>query len=162
MRAFILAITTGILVAGAAYAHGLGSEPTAQQTAGILTCVTKPEATLVFGRTPVADCTFVAESGGYRQSYLAVFSRAATLAELETTQRVAWRVMTKDGFARPGMLADDFTAPQEQATDRPTLFGRTASLQLLSHSGQSSAKFALAQPRVQLAAARQGRTRGGK
>jgi hypothetical protein len=159
MRSFTLALTASILAAGVTYAHGLGSEPAAQQTAGILTCVTKPEATLVFGRTPVADCTFVAERGGYRQGYLAVFSRAATAAELETAQKVSWRVITKDGFARPGMLADSFTAPQDQFSTKPELVGSMASPQLLSHSGQSSAKFALAQPRVQLAAAQQGMTR---
>jgi hypothetical protein len=101
----------------------------------------------------------MAERGGYRQGYLAVFSRAATTAELETAQKVSWRVMTKDGFARPGMLADNFMAPQDQLTTKPELVGSMASLQLLSHSGQSSAKFALAQPRVQLAAAQQGMTR---
>ncbi|MBB2963715.1 DUF992 domain-containing protein [Methylobacterium sp. R2-1] len=159
MRSLTLAFTVGILAAGAAYAHGLGSESPAQQTAGILTCVTKPEASLVFGRTPVADCTFAAERGGFRQSYVAVFSPAATTAELETAQKVTWRVLTKGGFSRPGMLADNFTAPQSQPAAKPELVGRTAILQLLSHSGQSSAKFALAQPRVQLAAAEPGMTR---
>jgi hypothetical protein len=52
------------------------------------------------------------------------------------------------------MLADSFTAPQGEAAAEPELVGRTATLRLLSHSGQSSATFALAQPRVQLAAAR--------
>jgi hypothetical protein len=67
---------------------------------------------------------------------------------------VIWQVLTKDGFARPGMLADSVTAPQGEAAAEPELVGRTATLRLLSHSGQSSATFALAQPRVQLAAAR--------
>ena len=159
MRRLTLAFTAGILAAGAAAAHGLGSEAPAQQTAGILTCVTKPEASLVFGRTPVADCTFAAERGGFRQSYVAVFSPAATVAELETAQKVTWRVLTKDGFARPGMLADKFTAAQDRTAAKPELVGRAATLRLLSHSGQSSAKFALAQPRVQLAAAQPGMTR---
>jgi hypothetical protein len=154
MRSLTLAFTAGILAAGAAGAHGLGAAPAIQRAAGTLTCVTKPEATLVFGRTPVAACVFTAERGGLRQSYAAVFSPAAGTAELETAQTVIWQVLTKDGFARPGMLADSFTAPQGEAAAEPELVGRTATLRLLSHSGQSSATFALAQPRVQLAAAR--------
>lgn len=152
MRSFTVAIASALLAAGAAYAHGLGAEPAARQSAGLLTCTTKPEATLVFGRTPVADCTFVAERGGARQSYAALFSRAATTAELEAAQTVTWQVLTEDGLARPGLLADLFTAPQNPSAGRPELVGRGASLRLVSHSGQTSAKFALAQPRIQLAA----------
>lgn len=159
MRSFLIATVTGLLAAGAAYAHGLNAEPTAQQSAGILTCKTKPEATLVFGRAPVADCTFVAERGGDRQTYVALFSRTATTAELDASQTVTWRVLTKDGTVRPGVLADLFKAPSSQAAaSKPELVGRAASLQLLSHSGQTSAKFALAQPRIQLAEAQRNAT----
>lgn len=159
MRSLTLAFVAGILAAGAAGAHSLGAAPAAPQAAGTLTCVTKPEATLVFGRTPVAECVFTAERGGFRQSYAAVFSPAAGMAELESAQTVTWRVLTRDGFARPGMLADSFTAPQGSTATKHELVGRTATLQFLSHSGQPSATFALAQPRVRLAAAQPGMAR---
>jgi hypothetical protein len=72
MRTIAIAFSAAVLAAGAAYAHGSLSSQPAQQTAGTLTCITKPEASLIFGRTPVADCTFVAERGGFRQTYAAV------------------------------------------------------------------------------------------
>lgn len=160
MRSLSIAFTAAIFAAGAAYAHGITTEPAAQETAGTLTCTTKPAATLVFGRTPVADCTFVAVRGGFRQQYVALFTQAAaTQAELETAQRVTWRVVNKDGFARPGMLTDLFAVSPGQRNAQPEMVGRAASLRLLSHSGQAVAKFVLAQPRVQLAAAHSGMMR---
>jgi hypothetical protein len=158
MRTIAIAFSAGVLAAGAAYAHGSLSVQPAQQTAGILTCITKPEASLIFGRTPVADCTFVAERGGFRQTYAAVLTRVGQVREVETAQRITWRVLTKDGFARPGMLSDFFTVPPSQPEIAgvpavPEMVGKAASLQLLSHSGQTSAKFALGHPRMVLAAA---------
>ena len=153
MRTIAIAFSAALLAAGAAYAHGSLTEAPAQ-TAGTLTCITKPEVSLIFGRTPIADCTFVSERGNFRQNYVAMFSRAA---HVDTAQKVTWRVLTKDGFVRPGMLSDLFSVPvtqSESAQTRatPEMVGRNATLQLLSHSGQTSAKFALSQPRIALAA----------
>lgn len=164
MRTLTIAFTAALLAAGAAYARGnLGEAPT-QQAAGTLTCTTKPEASLIFGRTPVADCTFVADRGGFRQSYVAMFTRIGRSESLERGQTVRWRVLTRDGFARPGMLVGLFTAPGDGsqgsgARALPELAGRTASLRLLSHSGQSTANFAVVHPRIDFAAAQAGMTR---
>lgn len=154
MRAIAIAFSAAMLAAGAAYAHGSLTEAPDPQSAGTLTCITKPDVSLIFGRTPIADCTFVSERGNFRQSYVAMFSRAT---HVDTAQKVSWRVLTKDGFARPGMLSDLFTVPVSQsesakAPTAPEMMGRAATLQLLSHSGQTSAKFALSQPRIALAA----------
>ncbi|KAB1071640.1 DUF992 domain-containing protein [Methylobacterium planeticum] len=164
MRSIAIAFSAAVLAAGAALAHGNLSEPAAQQIAGTLTCITRPEASLVFGRTPVADCTFVAERGGFRQSYAAVLTRVGQGREVETAHRITWRVLTKDGFARPGMLSDFFTVPPSQPESAgmralPEMVGRAASLRLLSHSGQASAKFAHGHPRMVLAAAQSGLSR---
>ena len=164
MRSIVFAFSAAVLAAGAAYAHGSLTEAPTRHTAGILTCITKPEASLVFGRTPVAECTFVAERGGFRQTYGAMFSRVLHAQDTQTAQKIVWRVLTKDGFARPGMLSDFFmvSSGQPEAINTraaPAMVGRSASLHLISHSGQRSAKFALSQPGIALSAVETSLTR---
>jgi hypothetical protein len=163
MHVLTIAFSAAILAAGATYAQGSRSALPTQQTAGILTCTTKPEASLVFGNTPVAECTFVADRGSFKQTYLALFSRMDRPQAEPKAQTVKWQVMTKDGFARPGMLSGLFNTPASGEHDNyrsmPDLTGHGASLKLLSHSGTGTAKFAVSTPRIRLAAATEGLTR---
>ncbi|MEA1832347.1 DUF992 domain-containing protein [Methylobacterium durans] len=164
MRTLTIAFTAAVLAAGAAYARGSITEAPNQQAAGTLTCTTKPDASLIFGRTPIAACTFVSDRGSFRQSYLAMFTRVGRGESVERAQTVKWRVMTRDGFARPGMLVGLFTAPgneahASEARQVPELAGRTARLRLLSHSGQTAANFALVHPRIDFAATETSMTR---
>ncbi|MGX7706549.1 DUF992 domain-containing protein [Methylobacterium sp. Gmos1] len=155
MNAIVVASTAAILAATATYAHGARPQDPLQP-AGTLTCTTRATAGLVFGRTPVADCTFVSSRGGYTQSYVALFSppRRQRDAAVET---VRWEVMTRAGFSRPGMVSGAFQALAEQPeisqAAGAAVRGVPVTLRLVSHSGQRVATFALATPRIAFAAA---------
>ncbi|WP_336487562.1 DUF992 domain-containing protein [Methylobacterium nigriterrae] len=153
-RATTLALSAALLAAGLATAHGALTRPQ-DRTAGTLTCVTR-KAGLVFGLTPVAECLFVSERGDFQQSYAALFSagRGRGAAGVET---VRWRVLTRGGASEAGMLSGAFAFSPEEAARlgggrvAPALNGPGGSLELLSHSGQTSAAFAQAHPRIALA-----------
>lgn len=167
MNAIAISFTAAILAGGAAYAHG--SRSVAQQlSAGRLTCTTRPEAGLVFGHTPVADCTFVSSRGGFRQSYAALLSPQRRPRDASVAETIRWDVLTRNGDSRPGMIGGTFTA----SADRPGIsvaagevvaggmaaggmvaLGVPVTLKLVGHSGQRIASFALATPRVAFAAA---------
>lgn len=155
MRAIAIALAAGFLTGGAVYAHGTLTPAQAQRSAGTLSCTTKPELSLVFGATPVADCTFVSDRGS-RQSYVAMFHRATQKQVSDAAETVTWRVVTKDGADRPGMLSGTFTAPTGDAaavlapSDAPELMGQKASLKLVAHSGQAGASFSMSYPRIAL------------
>lgn len=156
MNAIAVAFTAAILAGGAAYAHGSRStEPL--QPAGTLTCTTRPEASLVFGQTPVADCTFVSSRGGFRQSYVALFSPLRRGREAAAPETVRWDVMTRDGFSRPGMIGGAFQAladrPEISTAAGASVRGVPVTLRLVGHTGQRVATFALATPRIAFAAA---------
>ncbi len=125
MNAIAIAVTAAVVAGSAAFAHGSRPAPP-QKRAGTLTCTTRATAGLVFGLTPVADCTFVASRGGFRQSYVALFSPAHRVRDTSVPETIRWDVITKDGFSRPGMLGGAF----DTLTDRPEisrLSGATAS-----------------------------------
>ncbi|GJE61511.1 DUF992 domain-containing protein [Methylobacterium trifolii] len=163
MRAILIALSAAALAAGAAYGHAVQPEaPTIQ--AGTLTCTTRPEASLVLGLMPAADCRFVADRGGFAQDYEAVFSPGAFGGAVDRVETAAWRVLTRDGFGRPGMLTGFFAQSGEAMLARPgdrpapTLSGRAVSLQRLSGSAPLGAS-AQATPQVAFAAVRPGLTR---
>ncbi|GJD48277.1 hypothetical protein OPKNFCMD_0994 [Methylobacterium crusticola] len=156
MHAVAAALTAAVLAAGAAYAHETLTR-TPRQQAGTLTCTTRPDLSLVFGRIPVADCTFVADRGGFRQSYAAMLSPVRRTREVAVAETMTWSVMTADGFSRPSMIGGAFLA----LADAPEIIAPprardgkagAVTLRLVSHSGQRVAKFALGTPRVDFAA----------
>lgn len=149
MRAILIAAVAGVLAAGAATAHNnLGQAPQ-EQAAGVLTCTTKPELSLVFGKTPVAACTFAAYRGGFRQSYVALFQAEAAEPFTDRARTVTWRVMNQDGFARPGMLDGVFASRDAQAGTNLAgtnlaglgLTGQRASLVPLTQSTTTGARL---------------------
>ncbi|ACA17758.1 hypothetical protein M446_3361 [Methylobacterium sp. 4-46] len=163
MRSIAIALAAGALAAGAAYAHSSLSSAALQQ-AGTLTCTTQPNVTLVFGRTPVAECTFVADRGGFKQTYMAMFSPVRRKGDLSTAETMTWRVMTKDGYSRPSMLTGAFAAqadrPEIISSGESTSLKRgPISLKLVSHSGQRVINFALNNPQVAFAASTESLTR---
>lgn len=156
MNAIVVASTAAILAATATYAHGTRpADPL--QPAGTLTCTTRPTAGLVFGRTTVADCTFMSSRGGLKQSYVALFSPPRHLRATAAAETVRWEVMTRDGFSRPGMVSGAFQAlaerPEISKATGAAVRGVPVTLRLVSHSGQRVATFALATPRIAFAAA---------
>ncbi len=153
MRSIAAALVGIALAAGASYAHTNRTDASGQ-VAGTLTCVTKPELSLVFGRSPVADCSFVAERGGVRQDYRALLP-AGPAADVGAVQRIVWRVLTRDEVIRPAMLGGAFRSVLTDA-DRPRLAGRSADLELVSHSRRSIASFAHGHTRIDLAAVEDG------
>ena len=86
MRSIAAALIGIALAAGASYAHTNRTDASGQE-AGTPTCVTKPEPGLVFGRSPVADCSFVAARGGVRQDYRALLP-AGPAAEVAAVRRI--------------------------------------------------------------------------
>ncbi|MFE1603267.1 DUF992 domain-containing protein [Methylobacterium sp. ID0610] len=163
MRSVVIALTAGALAAGAAYAQSTLSSASLQE-AGTLTCTTKPELTLIFGKTPVAECKFVSDRGGFKQTYMAMFSPVRHRWDLSTAETMTWRVMTKDGFGRPSMLSGSFIAQTDQPEistpkDSGSLKSKPIRLMLVSHSGQRVLNFALNNSRVQLAALAESLTR---
>ncbi|SFU48697.1 Protein of unknown function [Methylobacterium sp. 174MFSha1.1] len=156
MNAIVVASTAAILAATATYAHGTRpSDPL--QPAGTLTCTTRSTAGLVFGHTPVADCTFVSSRGGLKQSYVALFSPLRRPRDAAAAETVRWEVMTRDGFSRPGMVSGSFQAladqPEISQAAGASVRGVPVTLRLVGHSGQRIAHFALATPRIAFAAA---------
>lgn len=103
-----------------------------------------PIANLVSGNTLMADCTFVADRGGFRRIHRALFSRLDRSPAEPMTQTVTWRVMTPNGFSRPDLLNSlfDTSIGGEPENDRAAtdLRGREASFKPLSHSGTATAK----------------------
>ena len=141
MRSILIALTFGVAAASIAYAHTTdGAQP--MREAGTLSCRTRPELGLVFGRTPVAACTFLAAQGGAAQTYAALL---APRAEAEDAARtLAWRVMTPGGTNRSGMLDGDF-APAGAAA---ALRGRAAGLEPLDASGEVRLTLGAVAPQV--------------
>lgn len=116
-----------------------------------------PIANLVLGNTLMADCTFVADRGGYRQTHRTLFSRLDRSPAESMAQTVTWRVMTPNGFSRPDLLNRlfDTSIGSEPENNRAAtdLRGREASFRPLSHSGTATSKLAATAPRIRFAAA---------
>ncbi len=160
MRAILIATVAGVLAADAATAHNnlgrnMGQAPR-EQAVGVLTCTTKPELCLVFGTTPVADCTFGAYRGGFRQSYVALLQAEAAEPVTDRARTATWRVMNHDGFARPGMRDGVFARRGAEA--RPGLAGRRASLVPLTQSAATDTGRVARTPDMALAATATGFT----
>ena len=143
MRSILIALTFGVAAASIAYAHTTdGALP--MREAGTLSCRTQPELGLVFGRTPVAACTFLAAQGGAVQAYAALL---APRADVEVAGRtLAWRVLTPGGTSRSGMLEGDFAPAGAGASLR----GRTAGLDPVDASGEARLTLAAAAPQIAL------------
>ena len=137
-----------LLVAGFAWTETMPSG--VPSPAGTLTCTTRPEASLVFGLTPVADCTYVSDDGATREGYAAMLGRVPGQREV-ASETVRWRVETADEASRAGMLAGPF-APAPTGDAAPVLRNRGVDLHVLTSSRRSAAIFALQQPRVDLVA----------
>ncbi|GJD51231.1 hypothetical protein OPKNFCMD_3983 [Methylobacterium crusticola] len=156
MNAIAVAFTAAVLAGGAAYAHETLTRTPSRQ-AGTLTCTTKPDLSLVFGRTPVADCTFVSDRGDFKQTYAAMLSPVRRTRDVTVAETMTWSVMTADGFSRPSMISGPFTALADHPDIVTAKGARDAgtgpvSLRLVSHSGQRVANFALGNPRIDFAA----------
>ncbi|GEP12157.1 DUF992 domain-containing protein [Methylobacterium gnaphalii] len=152
MRSIAPAILGIALGAGASYAHANRTEAV-EQVVGTLTCVTRPELSIVFGRSPFADCAFIAERGDVRQAYQAVLRASDPTLQVEAVQKIVWRVRTRDGSSRPAMLQGAFRAVTDPADRNRSIFaGQFADLEIVSHSRRSINAFARGAARIDLAA----------
>ncbi|MEH3144172.1 MAG: DUF992 domain-containing protein [Methylobacterium frigidaeris] len=157
MNAIAVAFVAAVLAGGVAYAHSSRSAESLQP-AGTLSCTTRTDLSLVFGNTPVADCTFVSGDEGFRQDYVALFAPLRRLRDTSAAETMRWEVMTRDGVSQPGMISGSFEARADQP-ELSTPAGASAServpvsLKLVSHSGQRIVNFALGTPRIAFAMA---------
>jgi hypothetical protein len=103
MRSTVVALTAALVAGGAAFAHGRTDAP--GRTVGTMTCHVRGDVSLVFGRSPVADCTFVSDRDGLSQSYAAIFARGRDVPKAQT---VTWRVGAEGGVVRADMLDGRF------------------------------------------------------
>lgn len=151
-----LVLAAALVACGAAYAHGR-SAPAVEgmRPAGTLTCVTRPELTLVFGRTPVAGCAFVPSDGSLGHAYLAMFDRLPAHLPMPGAETTRWEVSTPDGRLPLGALTGAFAA--DTTAGQAWMTGQGGDLRLLSHSARRTATFLLANRSMALAAAEQGR-----
>ena len=113
MRSILIALSLGVAAATVAYAHTAdGSAPA--RSAGILTCRTLPNVSLVFGKTRVAACSFEADRSDFTQAYGAVLlPRADDDGTLSRT--IIWRVVTAGGATRAAMLDGAFSSSEPGA-----------------------------------------------
>jgi len=110
MRSIAAALIGIALAAGASYAHTNRTDASGRE-AGTPTCATKPGPGLVFGRSPVADCSFVAERGGVREEPRARLAYSAQANEAEqATQTLAIRALKlgqRSADGEPRLSRDD-------------------------------------------------------
>lgn len=111
MRAIAVALTAALLAGGAALAHGRTTAD-APRSVGTMTCHVRGDVSLVFGRSPVADCTFVSDRDGLTQSYAAIFGRGRDVPKAQT---LTWRVGADDGIVRADMLNGRFALTADAA-----------------------------------------------
>lgn len=158
MRPTVLLLSLAVLGLGATAAQANLTLPVDQEI-GTLTCQTRAPARAL-GTTPVADCSFVSDRDGVSQSFVAVLGKRVqgegkgagkgagkTDGKLLST-KLSWRVVTRRGVERPGLIAGAYADPTEwqvapqKGSARATLVGQTASLKLEAPAGQDAAKLA--------------------
>ncbi len=140
------------LAAGATYAQAdLAHSP--ERVAGTLTCVTRPDLSLVFGRSPVADCTFESQTGGFRQDYQALLPEKGSAGEIERADRIVLRVWTHNDARSHARLDGAFRASSTGESRTAVRFaGDGTQLELVSHSSRTKTAFAHTHDRIDLAA----------
>ena len=145
MRPIAPLLSLAFLAAGIVSAEANLTLPVDREI-GTLTCQTRSAARAI-GSTSVADCTFVSDQDGTTQSYVAVFGKRAKGDSLSAATKISWRVMTRNGVERPGMLSGSFNDPAEwqvapqKGSSSVTLVGATASLKPEAPTGQAAVKL---------------------
>ncbi len=140
-----------VLAAVASYAQAdLADAP--ERVAGTLTCLTRPDLSLVVGRSPVAECAFAGQDGTLHQDYVALLPEAGRPGDVERSDRIVWRVWTRGRTGRDARFEGTFrTRPIGDARAATRFAGENAELELVSHSSRNTATFTHGHGRVDLA-----------
>lgn len=156
MRPTALLLSLAVLGLGVTAAQANLTLPVDREI-GTLTCQTRA-AGHALGATPVADCSFVSDRDGATQSFVAVLGKRSQGAGASAATKISWRVVTRNGIERPGLIAGSYADPAEwqvapqKGAGSVTLVGRTASLKLEAPAGQDAAKLAKALAGLELIA----------
>lgn len=110
---------------------------------GTLTCAIRG-GTEIIKAQPSAECTFVSDRDDATQSYVAQFRGRSEDTIAPKARTVAWRVLTRKGVERPGMLAGIFSDPASwqvapSKSAYAVLVGPAASLRPILPEGQATA-----------------------
>lgn len=105
-----LALSAVVLALGLTSAQA-SLTPLVDWSVGTLTCTPRTDVGIVVGAATAADCTFVSDRDGAAQNYVALLPASASAQPA----RLTWRVVTRRGADRPGMLSGVFA---DQATWR--------------------------------------------
>ena len=142
MRPTPLLLAVALLAAGSSGARANLTLPIDQEV-GTLTCEARSTAGPMFATAPVVDCAFISDRDGALQTYVGLLPGRPQKAGALAPIKMSWRVATRNGIERPGMLSGLFSDPAEWMVGpkhgaAATLIGKTASLRPMAGEPSSA------------------------